>query len=232
MRTDKLASLRGPLVFAGLVGIPLVLWARSVPLEQRFTGQFATLTSIAVVARLRRNVGIRAQYRARRSAAAGRGAARWARPHVQDAPRPRPGRVRAAARARRLHPRGPGDDLDRTRPSTCSSPARAGRSSPVFSPSARLTLAIVLTLFVRLGHEVFVYVQRTFGFVFLVATYHVFTTPGAKEDSQALNLYLAGLATSVSPRSSTARSSGTCSCAAGSTASSRSTGWTSSSPRS
>ena len=58
-----------------------------------------------------------------------------------------------------------------------------------------MTLAIVLTLFVRLGHEVFVYVQRTFGFVFLVATYHVFTTPGAKEDSQALNLYLAALAT-------------------------------------
>ena len=58
-----------------------------------------------------------------------------------------------------------------------------------------MTLAIVLTLFVRLGHEVFVYVQRTFGFVFLVATYHVFTTPGAKEGSQALNLYLAALAT-------------------------------------
>ena len=35
---------------------------------------------------------------------------------------------------------------------------------------AGMTVAIVLTLFVRLGHEVFVYVQRTFGFVFLAAT--------------------------------------------------------------
>jgi predicted ferric reductase len=29
--------------------IPLVLWARSAPLDQRFTGQLATLTSIAVL---------------------------------------------------------------------------------------------------------------------------------------------------------------------------------------
>jgi predicted ferric reductase len=29
--------------------IPLVLWGRSAPLDQRFTGQFGTLTSIAVL---------------------------------------------------------------------------------------------------------------------------------------------------------------------------------------
>lgn len=49
MRTEKLASLRGPLVLAILCGIPLLLWAGSVPLEARFTGRFATLTSIAVL---------------------------------------------------------------------------------------------------------------------------------------------------------------------------------------
>ena len=43
---------------------------------------------------------------------------------------------------------------------------------------AGMTVAIVLTLFVRLGHELFVYVQRSFGIVFLGATYHVFTTHG------------------------------------------------------
>jgi predicted ferric reductase len=56
-------------------------------------------------------------------------------------------------------------------------------------------VAIVLTLFVRLGHEVFVYVQRTFGFIFLAASYHVFTTDGAKAQSVALNRYMAVLAT-------------------------------------
>ena len=58
-----------------------------------------------------------------------------------------------------------------------------------------MTVSILLTLFVRLGHEVFVYVQRSFGFVFLAATYHAFTTEGAKEDSPALEWYLAALAT-------------------------------------
>ena len=58
-----------------------------------------------------------------------------------------------------------------------------------------MTVAIALTLFVRLGHEVFVYVQRSFGVAFLVATYHVFTTSGAKDDSTALHLYMVVLAT-------------------------------------
>src|ERR671918_2998711 len=58
-----------------------------------------------------------------------------------------------------------------------------------------LTVAILLTLFVRLGHEVFVYVQRSFGFIFLAATYHVFTTTSARDDSATLNVYLALLAT-------------------------------------
>jgi predicted ferric reductase/mono/diheme cytochrome c family protein len=73
---------------------------------------------------------------------------------------------------------------------------RAGRT--VFAGFVALTvmgIALVLTLFVGLGQEVFVYVQRTFGFVFLLATYHVFTTDGAKAQSPALNWYMAALAT-------------------------------------
>jgi predicted ferric reductase len=58
-----------------------------------------------------------------------------------------------------------------------------------------MVVAIVLTLFVRLDHELFVYVQRSFGLVFLGATYHVFTSSGARADSRTLNLYLATLAT-------------------------------------
>jgi predicted ferric reductase len=60
---------------------------------------------------------------------------------------------------------------------------------------AGMTVAIVLTLFAHLGHELFVYVQRSFGIVFLGATYHVFTTNGALDDSPALNVYMASLAT-------------------------------------
>ena len=71
-------------------------------------------------------------------------------------------------------------------------------AATVFAGFVALTvmgIALVLTLFVRLGQEVFVYVQRTFGFVFLLATYHVFTTHGAKDLSPALKWYMAALAT-------------------------------------
>ena len=59
---------------------------------------------------------------------------------------------------------------------------------------AGMTLAIGLTLYVRLNHEVFVYVQRIFGFMFLLGALHAFMTPGAKAASPALTYYLAALA--------------------------------------
>lgn len=58
---------------------------------------------------------------------------------------------------------------------------------------AGMTVALALTLYVRLNHEVFVYVQRSLGFVFIVAALHVFRTPGTKADSTVLTYYLAGL---------------------------------------
>ena len=194
MRTGKLASLRGPLVLAALVGIPLVLWANSVPLEQRFTGRFAILTSTAVLlayagtsafalnlvlgARLRPVEallgGLERMYRTHR--VLGQAAFALLLGHVVFI---------LAGRAT-------------ISTDTALALLLPGAGWTVFAgvlAFGAMTLAIVLTLFVRLGHEVFVYVQRTFGFVFLAATYHVFTTPGAKEGSQALNLYLAALAT-------------------------------------
>src|SRR5438876_5309594 len=45
----ELSAVRGPLALAVLYVVPLVLWTQSAPFEQRFTGQFATLTSIAVL---------------------------------------------------------------------------------------------------------------------------------------------------------------------------------------
>lgn len=195
MRTEKLASSRGPLVLAILCAVPLALWAQSAPLDGRFTGRFVTLTSIAVLfayagtaafalnlvlgARLRSVEallgGLERMYRTHR--VLGQAAFLLLLGHVVFV---LAGRATISTDAA----------LDLLNPSAAGRTVFAGVLA-----FAGMTLAIALTLFVRLGHEVFVYVQRTFGFVFLAATYHAFTTPGAKEDSQALNLYLAGLAT-------------------------------------
>jgi predicted ferric reductase len=53
-----------------------------------------------------------------------------------------------------------------------------------------MTIAIGLTLYARLSHEVFIYVQRSFGVIFLVACLHVFMTSGIKASSPALTIYL------------------------------------------
>lgn len=194
MRTEKLASLRGPLVLATLCAIPLVLWTRAAPLDGRFTGQFATLASIAVLlayagtsafalnlvlgARLRPVEallgGLDRMYKTHR--VLGQAAFFLLLGHV--------GFILASRATISAD-----TALDLLRPS-----AGLTVSAGVLAFGG-MTLAIGLTLFVRLGHEVFVYVQRAFGFVFLAASYHVFTTPGARDDSRALNLYMAGLAT-------------------------------------
>ena len=56
-----------------------------------------------------------------------------------------------------------------------------------------MTMAMVLTLLVRLKHEIFVFVQRSFGLVFLLASYHVFRVEGTKVHSAALTVYMGGL---------------------------------------
>ncbi|MDQ4143365.1 MAG: ferredoxin reductase family protein [Actinomycetota bacterium] len=57
-----------------------------------------------------------------------------------------------------------------------------------------MALALYLTLYRRLGHETFVYVQRALGLIFVLAAAHVFLTPGAKALSKPLTIYLAVLA--------------------------------------
>ncbi len=57
-----------------------------------------------------------------------------------------------------------------------------------------MTVAIILTLYAKLGHEMFVYVQRAFGFIFLIGALHVFLTPGTKAVSRPLTVYLGSLA--------------------------------------
>ena len=53
-----------------------------------------------------------------------------------------------------------------------------------------MTGAIVATLYARLTHEAFVYVQRSFGLIFLLASLHAFMTNGVKGTSDALTTYL------------------------------------------
>lgn len=57
-----------------------------------------------------------------------------------------------------------------------------------------MTAALAATLYARLTHETFVYVQRSFGLLFVLAAFHAFLTPGFKGSSAALTTYLAALA--------------------------------------
>ncbi|HJR45059.1 MAG TPA: ferredoxin reductase family protein [Actinomycetota bacterium] len=56
-----------------------------------------------------------------------------------------------------------------------------------------MSVAIALTLRARLTNETFIYVQRSFGLIFMAGALHAFLTPGAKASSSALTAYLAGL---------------------------------------
>ncbi len=194
LASGSLVASRGPLVLLGLCAIPVALWAFSAPLDTRFTGEFRTLTSIAVICALagtsafalnlvlgarlgpveRLFGGLDRMYDAHRLN--GEIAFALLLAHVA---------LILASRAT-------------ISTETAVELLGPGAGWTVFAgvlAFGALVVAIVVTLFVRVGHEVFVYVQRTFGFVFLVACYHVFTTPGAKDDSPALEYYMAGLAT-------------------------------------
>ena len=194
MTLTKLAPLRGPLVLAALCLTPIVLWLRIAPLDTRFNGSYTSLTSIAVLcafagtaafalnltlgARLRPVEalfgGLDRMYGAHR--VLGQAAFALLLGHVVFI---LAGRATISG----------GTALDLLGP---------GAGWTVFAgvlAFGAMTVSILLTLFVRLGHEVFVYVQRTFGFIFLAASYHVFTTDGAKLQSAALNRYMAALAT-------------------------------------
>lgn len=188
------AALRGPLLIIVLSLTPLALWARAVALDERFASTFASLTSIAVLLALAGTSafalnlvlgarlplvdslfgGLDRMYGAHR--VTGEVAFTLLLGHVA---------LILASRA----------TVSREAAVALLGPGAGWTVFAGLLAFAAMTVAIVLTLFVRLGNEVFVYVQRTFGFVFLVATYHVFTTPGAKQDSAALNVYLAVVAT-------------------------------------
>jgi predicted ferric reductase/mono/diheme cytochrome c family protein len=190
----KLAPLRGPFVLLVLCSVPLLLWARSAPLDTRFDGSFTTLTSIAVLcafagtAAFALNLVLGARLRLVEALFGGLDRMYSAhRVNGQIAFALLLGHVVLILASRSTVSTNTALDL-----------LVPGAGWTVFAgvlAFSAMTVAIVLTLFVRLGHEVFVWVQRSFGFIFLVATYHVFTTEGAADEQAALNLYMATLAT-------------------------------------
>ena len=56
-----------------------------------------------------------------------------------------------------------------------------------------MTTAMIMTFLLQLKHETFVYVQRSFGLVFILASYHVFRVEGTKAYSNGLTIYMGGL---------------------------------------
>src|SRR5215831_1387228 len=191
----KLAAVRGPVVLVAICAIPLLLWLRAAPVSPRFSTSTLALTSTAVLcafagtAAFAMNLVLGARIRPIVDLFGG--LERMYRIHREN------GQIAFALLATHAFL----IFASRVTVSVSSGfdlvTPRAGLT--IFSGFVALTLmgiALVLTLFVRLGQEVFVYVQRSFGFVFLLATYHVFTTQnGAKALSPALNWYTAALAT-------------------------------------
>lgn len=195
MRYQKrIAAAVGPLVLVTACAVPIALWAGSAPLDSRFNGSYTTLTSLAVVCALAGTTAFALNLvlgaRIRPVEALFGGLDRMYRAHRLDG--------EAAYVLLLGHV-----VLILSGRATISGDAALDLLGPgagwtVFAgvlAFAAMTVAISLTLFARLGHEVFVYVQRSLGLVFLLATYHVFTTGGALDDSAALHLYLAAVAT-------------------------------------
>jgi predicted ferric reductase/mono/diheme cytochrome c family protein len=188
------ASIRGPLVLGALCVIPVLLWAASAPLDTRFSSTFTSLTSLAVVfafagtSAFALNLILGARIRIVEALFGGLDRMySFHRANGQIAFLLLLGHVVLILAGRATISAGTALDL--------LSPSAGWTVFAGVLAFSGMTVSILLTLFVRLGHEVFVYVQRSFGFVFLVATYHVFTTDGAKASSRGLTWYMAALAT-------------------------------------
>lgn len=183
---------RGPITMAVLSLIPLVLWADALPLDARFTDAATTLSSVAVCLALAgtcafalnlmlgARLGVVDRYFG--------GLDKMFRVHQIN------GRVAfllLLGHAVFIV----GSRAAQSWDSALRLFSPAGGWTVIFGvlALAGMTVAIVLTLYVRLNHEVFVYVQRAFGFVFILAALHVFMTPGTKAFSPALTYYLGSL---------------------------------------
>ena len=183
----------GWLLVAALSLMPLIFWFSAIPLSERFQDSASTLHSLANIAALvgtagfavnlllgarlrvveRLFGGLERLYRAHRFV--GYGALTLILFHAL-----------LVAFSKALES-GRGSAIELFLP-------RAGWS--VFTGVIALfgmSMAMVLTLLVRLKHETFVYVQRSFGLVFVLASFHVFQVEGTKAYSHGLTVYMGAL---------------------------------------
>jgi predicted ferric reductase len=181
-------KIRGPLVVAALCVVPLVLWIRAAPLDVRFADTTTALNSIAVLFALAGasafalNLILGARFKLLDALFGGLDKLyRFHRRNGQVA------FVLLVCHAASMI-------ASRATLSTSSalsllSPA-AGWT--VFAGVVALVLAAIvlaLTLYARLGHEVFVYVHRFFGGALIFATLHMFWSPGL-QSTPAVRAYL------------------------------------------
>jgi len=188
----SIRKLRGPATLAVLCLIPAALWASALPLSARFTDAPTTLTSIAVVLALTGTASFAANLvlggRFKLIDAYFAGLDRMYKVHQIN------GRIAFLLLV------GHFAGIFASRAAT-SLEGAFGLLTPSagltvllgVAALAAMTVTIVLTLYGRLNHEWFIYVQRTFGFIFLLAALHVFRTPGTKALSPALTYYLGAL---------------------------------------
>lgn len=172
-----------------LCGIPLVLWATALPLEPRFSTNGNALTSIGVLLGLAGasafavNLFLGARFK-------------FAADYF--------GGLDALYKTHRINGRVAflllcGHALFIAAAQSTISWANAFRFLfPDASTVVRygeiallgMAVAIFLTLYAHVGHEVFIWVQRSFGFIFMLAALHIFMTAGAKAASPALTYYM------------------------------------------
>jgi predicted ferric reductase len=184
---------RGPIALAFLCAIPILLWASAAPLDTRWLDRTTTLSSLAVLFGLAGVVcyavniilgarikplsawlgGLDNMYAMHR--ANGRVAFLLLLAH---------GLLMVAARV--------SVSFDQIK--TLFLPSTGWATPLGVIALSLMAIAILLTLYARLGHETFVYVQRSLGLIFIVGAFHVFLTPGTKAISAGLTIYLGVLA--------------------------------------
>jgi predicted ferric reductase len=184
---------RGPAVMVGLGLVPVVLWFTAAPLSPRFIDSRTTLVSIGVICALVGTtcfaMNLMLGARLRFVDALFGGLDRMYKAHRIN------GRV--AFLLLLTH----AVFIVSSRAVTDAGSAfgiLAGQEgwTVTFGVIALIALAvgIYMTLYVRLNHELFVYVQRSFGVIFLVASLHVFRTPGTKALSRPLTYFMLAMA--------------------------------------
>ena len=182
-------SYLGPVLIVVACAVPLVLWAQAAPFGLRFGGSAATLRSIAVLCGL---AGITAF--ACNLVIGGRFAAleplfgsldRMYRVHHRTGVT---SFLLLLAHGVLMLASAATDSLGAAVELVLPSP----NWTVTIGALALVAMSVVigLTLYARLGHEVYLWVHRVFGAVFALGALHAFRTPGTKALSPALTIYL------------------------------------------